>query len=168
MVSTLAGGIVGNIPAIIDSTGSQAAFFFPERVAVDSSGNVIVVGDGGRIRQVTLAGVVTTLAGGGVDSFADGMGTHALFLKPYGVAFDARSGNIIVADTVNQRLRMLSPAHGTCVDHAAIARKLRGGFMTRIVDGFVFRCVISGDNGCWRRVRIFGWNRTQRQLQKST
>jgi hypothetical protein len=126
VVSTVAGGIVGTSPATVDSSGSQAAFFYPWRVAVDAGGNIVVGGQDNRIRQVTPAGVVTTLAGGvgslagGVEalpatpiSLVDGMGTQARFNCPFGLAFDARSGNIIVADTNNGCLRMLSPTNGT-------------------------------------------------------
>jgi hypothetical protein len=129
VVSTVAGGIVGTTSATVDATGSQAAFFYPWRVAIDAGGNIIVGGQDNRIRQVTPAGVVTTLAGGvgslvGVVgalqatpiSLVDGMGTQARFNLPFGVAFDARSGNIIVADTNSGCLRMVSPTNGTCVD----------------------------------------------------
>jgi hypothetical protein len=115
VVSTVAGGAIGFPSATVDATGSQAAFVYPWRVAADASGNVFVGGEDNRIRQVTPAGVVTTLAGG-VGSLVDGMGTQARFNLPFGVAFDARSGNIIVADTNNGRLRVLSPTYGTCVD----------------------------------------------------
>jgi hypothetical protein len=104
-------------PASVDATGSQAAFFKPRHVAVDSSDNIIVGGQDNRIRKITSTGVVSTLAGGGLVS--DGMGSQARFNFPSGVAFDARSGYIIVADAGSQCLRMLSPANGTFIDHDA-------------------------------------------------
>ncbi len=124
MVSTVAGGLFGFTPATVDATGSQAAFYRPWRVAVDAIGNTIVSGDDDRIRQVTPAGVVTSLAGGGIG-MANGMGSQARFWFPFGVAFDARSGNIIVADTYNRRLCMMSPANGTFFDADGGAQPLR-------------------------------------------
>ncbi len=156
VVSSIAGGIVGTTPATVDATSSQAAFFAPWRVTVDAGGNIIVGGEDRRIRQVTPAGVVTTLVGGGVGS--DGTGTQARFFTPFGVAFDARSGYIIVADANNQCIRMLSPTNGTIVYHGADgAQPQHWLFMTRIVHCILSWCVISGHDVCWamRRICIF-------------
>ncbi len=55
--------------------------------------------------------VLTSIAGSGVASFADGIGTNASFNSPYSVAVDLQ-GNLLVADTANQRIRHVSPAGG--------------------------------------------------------
>ena len=55
--------------------------------------------------------VVTTLAGSGSRVFADGAG-GATFNLPWGVAFDA-FGNVLVADSFNNRLRRVTPSGGT-------------------------------------------------------
>ena len=96
-----------------DGTGGAngtAMFDDPVGVAVDSIGNVYV-GDAAnnRIRKIDLSGNVTTLAGNGIQGFADGslgpLGT-AEFHSPAGVAVD-RAENVYVADALNNRIRMI-------------------------------------------------------------
>jgi hypothetical protein len=106
-VSTLAGG--SSTGAFADGTGTAARFNLPSGVATDVSGNVYVADQNNhRIRMITSAGVVTTLAGGGsVGSYADGTGTSARFLRPIGVTLDV-SGNVYVADEGNHRIRKIT------------------------------------------------------------
>jgi len=105
-VTTLAGTAT---PGHVDTRGTEAKFNFPERVAVDSSGNVYVADTNNhRIRKITPAGVATTLAGS-TRGFADGAGTKAWFDEPIGVAVDS-SGNVYVADSYNHRIRKITPA----------------------------------------------------------
>ena len=56
-----------------DGAGTAASFHYPSGVAVDSSGSVYVADlENDKIRKVTSAGVVTTLAGSGAQGSADG------------------------------------------------------------------------------------------------
>jgi len=106
VVTTLAGSGSG---AFADGVGTSASFFYPFGVAVDASGTVYVADESNnRIRKITSAGVVTTLAGSGSAAFAEGTGTSASFAYPNGVAVDA-SGAVYVADTYNERIRKISP-----------------------------------------------------------
>jgi sugar lactone lactonase YvrE len=109
VVTTLA-GLAGSSGSV-DGTGSAARFHGPYGVATDSSGNVYVADDGNHtIRQITSAGVVTTLAGlAGSGGSADGTGSAARFYFPSGVATDS-SGNVYVADTANDTIRKITPA----------------------------------------------------------
>ena len=59
--------------------------------------------------QTTPAGVITTLAGSGAAGKADGTGTAASFNGPQGIAVD-HAGNVYVADSYNQAVRMITPA----------------------------------------------------------
>jgi mucin-19 len=105
VVTTLAGN---GGTTFADGTGTNATFNNPRAVPVDSAGNVYV-GDitNHRIRRITPAGVVTTLAGNGGTTFADGTGTNATFNEPYGVAVDL-GGSVYVADMNNKRIRKIS------------------------------------------------------------
>lgn len=104
VVSTLAGSTSG----YLDGVGAAARFAIPTGVAVLPN-NVIAVSDTGnhRIRLVTLAGVVTTLAGS-TSGYADGTGSAAQFSGLSGVAVLSSSSLIAVADTTNQRIRLAS------------------------------------------------------------
>ena len=108
VVSTLAGsaGIFGSA----DGTGNAARFNGTWSVAVNAAGNIYVVDQGSTIREITPAGVVSTLAGSaGSTGSADGTGSTARFNDPYGVAVDA-VGNVYVADAVNNTIRKVTPA----------------------------------------------------------
>ena len=104
VVSTLAGsGTVG----FLDDTGPAARFSNPYGVAVDSAGFVYVAEfNTHRIRKITPSGVVTTLAGSGAASLANGVGAAAAFNNPRGVAVDS-SGTVYVADTLNHTIRQI-------------------------------------------------------------
>ena len=109
VVTTLAGS-PGQAGSADGTTGSAARFDSPEGVAVDSKGNIYVADTGNdTIRMITPAGVVTTLAGTpGQAGSIDGAGSAARFNSPEGVAVDS-VGNIYVADTGNDTIRMMMP-----------------------------------------------------------
>ena len=93
-----------------DGTGAEARFKFPKGIAMDASGNLYVADSGNnRIRKITPAGEVSTFAGDGTDGYRDGTGAEAQFDWPNDIAID-RAGNLYVADTVNRRIRKLTPA----------------------------------------------------------
>ncbi|HDR9100769.1 TPA: hypothetical protein QDB15_004124 [Burkholderia vietnamiensis] len=105
VVSTLAGS---GVPAYGDGTGAAASFKRPIGIAVDQSGNIYVADWGNNdIRKVTPTGVVTTLAGSNSPGSVNGTGTGASFSGPMDVAVD-KSGNIYVADSNNNQIRMVT------------------------------------------------------------
>ena len=100
----------GSTQGYLDGNGTAAWLNTPRGVGVDAAGNVTVADtDNHRIRKITSAGVVTTLAGSGTPGFAEGTGAAAQFSAPYATAVDA-AGNVYVADTGNHRIRKISPA----------------------------------------------------------
>ena len=106
VVSTFAGtGTAGHR----EGASTAAPFDTPFDVAMDPSGTLYVADtDNHRIREITPGGVVTTLAGSGIQGFANGAGTAAQFDGPSGVAVDS-SGNVYVADYGNDRIRRITP-----------------------------------------------------------
>lgn len=111
-VTTLAGA-AGNFGST-DATGSSARFYEPEGIAVNSAGTLIYVADtwNHTMRQVTSAGVVTTLAGSaGNYGSADGAGSSASFDQPQGLGMDG-AGNLYVGDTGNQTIRKVTSVGG--------------------------------------------------------
>lgn len=106
LVSTFAGsGITG----FANGVGTAASFNGPGCVVMDASGN-LYVGDfyNSAIRKITSAGTVSTFAGCGSASFAEGNGSSAAFNNLHQIAFD-NQGNLLVADTLNHRIRKITP-----------------------------------------------------------
>jgi sugar lactone lactonase YvrE len=103
-VSTLAGGREG----FADGAGEAASFNTPSALALDREGNLYVADTGNnRIRKITKEGNVTTVAGDGNTGFRDGPASQAQFNAPVGVALD-KDGNVYVADTYNDRIRLIT------------------------------------------------------------
>lgn len=111
-VSALTGAVItlaGSTQGSTDGAGTAAQFNNITGIAIDGSGNLYVADQAiHKIRKVTPAGVVTTFAGS-TAGFNDATGTAAQFNGPYGVATDA-AGNVYVADTLNQKIRKITPA----------------------------------------------------------
>jgi sugar lactone lactonase YvrE len=109
VVSTVAG--LALTPGMADGTGSAARFDGPLGVTSDAAGTLYVVdANNNRVRKITPAGVVTTLAGSatGIAGSTDGAGSAAKFNTPYGIKLDA-SGNVYVADSFNFTVRKITP-----------------------------------------------------------
>ncbi len=99
-----------------NGSGTSALFNVPEGLTYDSSnGNLYVVDSGNcAIRQVTLAGAVTTIAGnhltcGQPPTWADGSGTSALFFSPSFITYDSANDELYVTDTFNDVIRQIKP-----------------------------------------------------------
>lgn len=103
-ISVVAGQGSGNI----DGPAAVARFNDPWGVAVRSDGNILVSEVGNHaIRQIDTQGVVSTLAGGTGEGFADGHGPAARFSNPSAIV-TAPDGNLYVADGDNGQVRRVS------------------------------------------------------------
>ncbi len=107
VISTVAGGS----PAPANAAATTSAIGFPGRVRVDSKGNVYFTA----LNSVFALsnGVITRIAGNGRQGYTGdgGPATSAQLNQPQGVAFDA-AGDMYIADTNNQVVRMVSAATG--------------------------------------------------------
>jgi streptogramin lyase len=97
-----------------DGPGPKARFGSVGGLAIDKYDNVYIADSGvDSIRKISPDGNVTTVAGGqrfslfGSFGYDDGDARSATFHRPMGVAVDD-SGNIFVADSVNNAIRKIS------------------------------------------------------------
>ncbi len=90
----------------------NAQLYDPYGVAVDASGNVYIADElNNRVRKVSTAGIITTVAGIGTAGFSGdgGSATQAQLHFPLNVAVDS-AGNLYISDLFNNRVRKVSPA----------------------------------------------------------
>lgn len=107
IVTTFAGRV--RFAGSADGTGTEATFNEPSDIALDPTTGNFYVADAGssRIRRITPAGVVTTVAGSFAGS-RDGTGSGAAFRQPWGLDVDA-AGIVWITDTGNDALRRMTP-----------------------------------------------------------
>jgi sugar lactone lactonase YvrE len=82
----------------------------PQQVALDASGNLYIADTADhKIRMVNTSGIISLIAGNGNQGFGGdgGSATTAVLDLPVGVSVDG-SGNVLIADTGNQRVRIVS------------------------------------------------------------
>ncbi len=105
MVYVAAGSYFGSVVQPIAGVTSA------RDLTVDSSGNIFTT-SGAFVLEVSSGGTVTTVAGSGGSPYFGGDGgpaTSAMLNSPAGIAVDS-SGNWYIADTANNRIRMVSTA----------------------------------------------------------
>jgi hypothetical protein len=88
---------------------TSATLDSPYAVTTDDVGNLYIADTyNSRIRKVDAAGIISTIAGRGVDGFSGdgGQATAAELDHPHGVAY--AGGNLYIADTNNFRIRKVS------------------------------------------------------------
>jgi sugar lactone lactonase YvrE len=109
-VSVSGSGVQAQIPPPSNIQATAASLDAPAGVAYDAAGNLYIADlNHNVIREVTVAGIITTIAGTGEQGFAGdgGAATSALLDSPAGVAVDT-AGNVYIADTHNNRIRKIS------------------------------------------------------------
>lgn len=94
---------------------TSTALHLPAGVTVDQNGSLYIADTANdRIRRVGTDGIITTVAGVGGNGNGFGYGgdggpaTAAMLYAPNGIALDG-SGNLYIADLLNNRVRRVSP-----------------------------------------------------------
>jgi streptogramin lyase len=118
-VTTLAGGAKRGF---VDGKGSEARFDGARGLALDPEGNLLVVETSGRIRRITPAGIVKTLAGRGARGHVDGRFLEAIFDAPTGIAAGA-NGDIFILEPGAHRVRKISGGRVTTLHEGIPAMK---------------------------------------------
>ena len=111
VISTVAGnGSMGYSGDDVPATSAELDQ--PTGVAVDTAGNLFIADQyNNRVRKVTPNGVISTVAGNGIQGFSGdgGPATSAQLYAPWSVAVDT-AGNLFIADRYNSRIRKVTPA----------------------------------------------------------
>jgi len=107
--------IAGNGTAGFSGDGgpaTDASLAWPRDVALGPDGKLYIADtDNHRVRAVDLAtGVIDTVVGNGTGTFGGDGGPplSASLWRPWGITFDS-AGNLYIADTFNNRIRMVMP-----------------------------------------------------------
>ncbi len=115
-------------------SATSAELNAPQGVGLDGNGNLLIADTGNnRVRvvaaktgtfygQVMTAGRIYTVAGDGTGGFAGdgGPATGAELSFPHGITVD-HSGNLVITDTSNSRVRVVAAASGTYYGQAMTA-----------------------------------------------
>jgi uncharacterized protein (TIGR03437 family) len=105
-ISTVAGGAPPSTPAAATSTPIGR----PNRVTLDSSGNLYFSSSINCVFKLSTSGVLTLVAGNSRAGFSGdgGPAVAAQLNSPQGLVFDS-SGNLYIADSGNNRVRIVNP-----------------------------------------------------------
>ena len=158
IVTTLAGsGVAG----FADGTGTAVQFNNPSGICTDGSSIYVADTNNNRIRKITAAGVVTTLAGS-TQGYVDGTGTGAKFNAPLGICYYT-GGIVYVADTSNNKIRKITTAGVVTTfagstqgyaDGTGIAAQFNGPKGICMYEGFLF--LADANNNRIRRITTAG------------
>ncbi len=135
--------VAGNGTAGFSGDGGKATdamLNLPSGIVIDDNGNIYISDrSNDRVRVVNSKGIITTIAGNGMDGYNgdSGPATQAQLSRPFGLALD-KKGNLYIADRGNNRVRKVNPQ----------------GIITTVAgDGSFF---YMGDNGPAYRASIAG------------
>jgi uncharacterized protein (TIGR03437 family) len=104
--------IGGGGPYEVDGVPATQSQVVPYAIASDAAGNVFFVEPyQARVREISLNGTISTLAGTGAAGFSGdgGLAASAMLNEPWGIAVD-RTGNVYIADRINNRIREILTA----------------------------------------------------------
>ena len=122
IISTIAGNGTSGFSGD-GGLATAAQFYYPSGVTMDTAGN-FYIGDWAnhRVRKVTAStGIITTVAGNGINGFAGdgGLATSASLTYVHAVGLDP-AGNMYLADITNNRIRKVMASTGIITTVAGI------------------------------------------------
>ena len=120
--------------AIADGPAREASFHWPQGMALDTDGSVLVA-DRYAIRSISADGYVTTLAGGG-EGYLDGPCDEALFTEAVNLALHP-NGDIYVAEGSGHRIRRISRTLDGCEVTTVIGSDEDSDGLQRVQEGAV-------------------------------
>ena len=115
MVTTVAGDGTFNFA---DGEGTNARFNYPTALVARSDGVLLIADNSPRIRTMTPAGVVSTLAGSGMDGSDDNSNPLLATFAINGgraIALSAGTGPLYFGDKINCNIRAMASATGGAV-----------------------------------------------------
>ena len=157
-------GIITTVAGIPLSSGyygdggpaTLARLYFARGVAVDAVGNIYIADSASNlIRMVDKStGIITRVAGKPYDNYGytgdGGLATLAKLNYPYGVAVDLQ-GNIYIADTLNNVIRMITSSTGIITTIASgigangVAVNIKGHvYITDRNNNFIYMIALTG------------------------
>ena len=126
IISTLAGTGAASFSGD-GGPADLAALLSPDAVTTDRAGHVYIA-DENRVRRVTPAGGISTIAGNGTRWFSgDGRAANSAQLSVLGGVTTDRAGNVYIVDAGNNRIRKVD-AQGRITSIAGAGEVDRGGF----------------------------------------
>ena len=135
--------------------GASNAMFGPRMgpIALDSADNIFLADGRSRIRRISAAGTVSTLAGCVNETSIDGVGSSACFAYPWGICLSADESAVFVTSA-------RSVEGGACIRHVSVdsgkvltvaGRCNTSGFADGVGDdarfGSAAYCIISDSHG---------------------
>ena len=125
-ISTIAGN---GDPSFSGDQGlaTQATLDEPDFLAIDSSDDLLVVDGGSRVRKITAAGIIGTVAGNGTTAPSnDNLGALASgFARIAGIAVDS-AGNLYLSERDTNKIKKVTPSAGLST-YAGTGEKGFGG-----------------------------------------
>ena len=120
--------------SVLYANSSQVWLDYPWALAVDTARGRLYASDGyggtsaNNIRTISLAtGFTDYLAGGIGAGVVDAVGTAASFRAPSGLALDSAGGRLFVADTGNNKIRVIQLSNANVTTWAGGGGPVKGG-----------------------------------------